>query len=679
MATLTPIPSPAASDVSEEEQVVSHAHGYDRGRHARFVVDSSSESSEASQEDSEHEDERQIDFHEEFISSQRQLPMQPADDDASASSDEDDAPPKTQDFQGSQSIVIPPEVEQMLEPSQARTAMEVEIADVYLDNAWLLCQCTGNKSIFPHVKIGLKHAALRAGLDISIKQDGVVARFVHTLSVHVFQVVCCRAFHAETPQEDQPLSKDFGSYTCTAYEIIREAYQLSVEEFKQALEFCEHRLNSSQETGCWREGNQWLHDIPRLEIVSPSRNPAADENLEALAKGKFHLLRQIIHEDERSQHVTALRSGPDDVKRRYFIQCELTALLAFADTEIMAALIDGSYAFKAEIPDHPIFETLSSYNELEPERPSIYANCIVDRMGLSPTPFQWSVVCKNMLEYVDPRCARGNNLAVDVDQLIGASPAWPVEVSRSGLRRYTEWPYYVQQDGATRLHQVRRTVIKKFALAMQERLAPLLEQKPDGRMDHVPLAAPPLNIGYSKEPTKQLLRHRKHRQSNYLMNLPQAIFEHVYPGAFRLQQNIIFPCFMQSQTWIGEIVFSQIAQAYTDDAGGFSHETAGRSNWQAYAHVGQRRWAQYLHYVEQFDSFFEEIELIGQQGRALLEEAERELREEEEAQENVEKVLESLANGLELLQESIQCMDEEVLCDYAMVPDDEMLDPAEMD
>lgn len=111
--------------------------------------------------------------------------------------------------------------------------------------------------------------------------------------------------------------------------------------------------------------------------------------------------------------------------------------------------------------------------------------------------------------------------------------------------------------------------------------------------DHVPLDAPVVEIGFSIDPQKRLREHRRHRNSNYSMNLTQVSFQYMFLDVFHLDQHIIYQCYRPPQTWFGEIVLTQLAQGYTDGAGGFSHYPAGFSNGSAYRSTGLKAWARF--------------------------------------------------------------------------------------
>lgn len=66
------------------------------------------------------------------------------------------------------------------------------------------------------------------------------------------------------------------------------------------------------------------------------------------------------------------------------------------------------------------------------------------------------------------------------------------------------------------------------------------------------------------------------------MHLAQSTFEYVLLGSFKLQQRIIYAYYRATQTWLGGIILTQIAQGYTKGARKFSHYAAGCSNGSAY-------------------------------------------------------------------------------------------------
>ena len=207
---------------------------------------------------------------------------------------------------------------------------------------------------------------------------------------------------------------------------------------------------------------------------------------------------------------------------------------------------------------------------------------------MSPTPLQWEVGCGQMRVYVQGG-TESDELAENVDRLISPSADWPARLARKGLRRYTEWRSYIEGHGDKTPSSIHRQMVRYFVSQMEARITPDLQ----ARRGHVPLTAPVIEIGFSINHVKRRREHRRHQNSNYLMNLAEVIFRHEYPNHFRLQQMVIFTCFQPTQCWFCEIVLTQLGQGYTEGAGGFSHYTAGRSNSGAYRKTSREEWLRF--------------------------------------------------------------------------------------
>lgn len=109
----------------------------------------------------------------------------------------------------------------------------------------------------------------------------------------------------------------------------------------------------------------------------------------------------------------------------------------------------------------------------------------------------------------------------------------------------------------------------------------------------------------SEHYTIMMLRFQGCREHPPFLNLPrmdlepQDIFQSCQDSwMFRLQQHIIYACWRKEQTWLGEIVFTQLGQGYTEGAGGFSHYPAGHSNGSAYRSTSDKDWHRFA--VEAF-------------------------------------------------------------------------------
>ena len=259
---------------------------------------------------------------------------------------------------------------------------------------------------------------------------------------------------------------------------------------------------------------------------------------------------------------------------------QMLYMLLMVDPILLRALIQGQLPRKSMIPGGQVFEILAKLNSGKSTQPGIYMNAICDRMGMSPTPAQWSKVCQLMLEYVEYGMAH-NDVAEEIDQKVHPKPNWPRNLAHRGLRRYMEWRSYTEK-GSSDVDRQHRRMVKYFVDQLQMRML--------GQPPHTPLSVPVVELGFSNNPVRRLRQHRHHESSNYLMNLAEAVFEYRYPGFFTLQQHIIYNCWRPIQLWMGEIVFTKLAQGNVAGGGGFSHEPAGRSNTSSFQYLWEERW-----------------------------------------------------------------------------------------
>ncbi|KAL8977874.1 MAG: hypothetical protein Q9177_006542, partial [Variospora cf. flavescens] len=276
------------------------------------------------------------------------------------------------------------------------------------------------------------------------------------------------------------------------------------------------------------------------------RNGEADEYLETLRNRGVEFLARSLAKKEVEQQKSALTSIPD---RRTFPW--VVALMASIDPELLIAIVEGQIARKAEIPHTSLSDRLKRMMDNQDHPPSMYQNAICDREGMSPNPCQWHRIYHLMQVYVDDDSVLGDELAAEVDQLIYPSCQWPVPVKavEKSLRRYTERDSFIY-EGRLEHASGRRMIISEFADHLKVRLD---EEVAKGRK-HVPLVAPVLQVGFSDRVITRLWQNRHHKDSNYIMNLAQALFQHEYPDRFCLKQHIIFECFQPDQPWFGEIL-----------------------------------------------------------------------------------------------------------------------------
>ena len=416
--------------------------------------------------------------------------------------------------------------------------------------------------------------------------------FSHAFIVHVWQLICFKVLTGIVYDEDVSISSHSASLFLSAYYVYKDKAgndDITQGQFKAATEHFEARLH---EMGCdKRYMSQLLAQIPDPDLDdTPVRNELASEYLHVLEERGLSYFTQYILEREINKEATegppsALRTLAGNKDLWNFTYDQLLIMLVHMGPDMIKAIIEGHVSRLAEIPCNVISNRLHQNGRIQ-SQPGTYMNSIVDRQGLSPTPHHWLNVCDLMFLYVDKGTA-SDELAEGIDQMF-PSTEWRSEFSRRGLRRYTEWKSKVIRHSNDPCGR-RRELVKEFVFQIQARMA----QEIKNRGRHVPLTAPVVEYGFGTIPQRRLKAHRQHRDSNFLMNLAEASFQHMYPGMFRLQQYVLVLCFREAQCWLSEIFITQLGQGYIHNGGGFSHHPAGHSNGSSYRNVSADKWERY--------------------------------------------------------------------------------------
>ena len=474
----------------------------------------------------------------------------------------------------------------------------------YRDFASLLCTETATDDAHRHVMEGLSIATDTAGsiqLNDNTTHDDELDVYALALVVHVWQIVCLRMQHGILPPADTEVSLclSLTAYFLSAHAMVRNYCTVSPEELRYAVQYWEDRLRLMGGGNRWME-DRWAKNVPHVhQDIGSHRNETATRYLEALEKfGKEGLTISIIEQEGRgkcTQLRTMVQSSPDAMRQ---VRRQIASMLYSMDTSLLKAMIQGQLPRLAEIGSGPVYEALQELNGRDYIQPGTYMNCICDFVGLSPTPYQWQRVCEQMLKYVQYGNEH-NVLAQQIDHQIHPKPEWPKELAHKGLRRYTEWRSYMEK-GTYTPDVVHRWWVRYFVDQLQKRM--------EGHSIHAPLNVPVVEIGFSNDPRKRLRQHRHHESSNYLMNLAEAVFTREYPGCFQLQQRIVFACYRPIQTWLSEIIVTQLAQGYVEGGAGFSHEPAGSSNTSSNSKVPGEIWAQFEAQIYEDGRFEMEVE-----------------------------------------------------------------------
>jgi len=218
------------------------------------------------------------------------------------------------------------------------------------------------------------------------------------------------------------------------------------------------------------------------------------------------------------------------------------------------------------------------------QHPFIYMWQLVTPGGTSPTKAQTRELLDDMTDYARERndCrddAHWKEIVAKVRRIdfatktIHQNKAWdgPADSAPLGNRRYLS-----EKAFSVRIFKLTwRKRLIEFVKVSKKRL------DDDGHAEDQPLTPPLREVGYATS-IDRLDDHRGHTSSNHLMNLAEACCR--YRGFtdpawrnFEMRDLIIYAIWQPSQASAAEVLMNRISGAYVYDAGGFSHDEAGKS------------------------------------------------------------------------------------------------------
>ncbi|KAI4190036.1 MAG: hypothetical protein L6R41_001055 [Letrouitia leprolyta] len=463
--------------------------------------------------------------------------------------------------------------------------------DRYFEYLHLLCQETGTADLEHHCTAIFDDMVLRAqslalSLHESLETKPELDVFAYAFVIYTWQVVCLKRFHGTYPQDGEYLHERWASYYLAAYSLLCTTVDFEPGYLRFASLHWENRFFAISSNRSWVQ-EEWLDPISMLNPDEPCyRNDQASEYLTVLEEhGVAELIRRLLTQEAELQQ-TPLQDMPDDESEKTILFRSLILIFLSIEDDLLKAIIQGQVARLGQHPMSKVGSLLMEMRTCQDQPPAIYMNSLCDHEGISPTPFQWRIVCDIMRLYVEGD-QESDELATVLDQLIHPTSNWPkpIRARDKKFHRYTEWKTW-SIDESDVVCDHRRTNIRLFVENMEQRL----DREVETTGEHTPLTAPVVEVGFSGNAIARLADHRKHRNSNYIMNLAQAAFEYKYPNMFHLNQHIIYHCWRETQPWDSEILLTRLAQGYIHNAGGFSHHGAGLSNFSSWKDLPMEVW-----------------------------------------------------------------------------------------
>ena len=469
----------------------------------------------------------------------------------------------------------------------------INVGDVYRRFLKNLCRQTASAENESTTVLGIQYAAtlLRNQNLREEIQSSSPSSHAYALVITTWLAICRDVQMGEEPS-DLSTTTLCGAAFLTAHDILQETFDIDTEILADTVRFLEGRLLAMNARKREWIRAPWWRSVKRQ--IDPISKPPSTLGLDSVATAYSDALEYGEVDGLANELLNRQDFGPETPLRLLIKEpgqfnshkVEIIKMLASTDKDLLRACIQRRVPALSERRCEPVANALKDNLQGDRRRPVIYLNELCDRAGSSPTTIQWKRVLLLTQLYITP--GQGSDeLAARVDQLSSwRSDNWPRRLARLGLRRYTELRSY-QEYGSEEPCKSRRDIVQHFIDRMTERVV----QAESAGKSHIPFDAAVIEIGYTINPSRRLREHRSHSHSNYLMNLSEALFEHVYPNYFPIKQVILFSCWLRTHPWLGEIIFTQLCQGYTVNAGGFSHYPAGRSNGSAYKSTVSKEWA----------------------------------------------------------------------------------------
>ncbi|KAF7924969.1 uncharacterized protein EAE98_007057 [Botrytis deweyae] len=307
-----------------------------------------------------------------------------------------------------------------------------------------------------------------------------------------------------------------------------------------------------------------MEDIGGRPRVGVNRTSIYDQNSAKLIEGYEKGLHGLV------QAAMEFSGLPDDKwvqkRKESGLWSELSVsfmfMIAGINSKILEHVVRGDLPKALQAPENLVLrhkmKKLMGGDKKE-ARPYIYIHYLVNFEGDSPTANELKLVISSVKIYIRGYGAENDEqsqrLAIEVDNAIESRGS----ILRPGQRRYVEKESWKQN-------------ILKWIKALEIRLE--FEIK-NGRGSE-PLSRPLTEVGYAQS-LDRLEQHRKHRSSNYIMNLVEAVCRVRFLQEYKNRQYIIFNLMEASDGMYGEILCTRFAQGYIANGGGFSHCAAGIS------------------------------------------------------------------------------------------------------
>lgn len=221
------------------------------------------------------------------------------------------------------------------------------------------------------------------------------------------------------------------------------------------------------------------------------------------------------------------------------------------DRRIVAGILHGDLLRRRRLPENSklrraLYEHETQSTRSDIRQPVVYGNYLVNTK--SGHPLSW----RQMKKILDVLRAYEQNatLANSIDNQVGGGPS--MKQSKDGVRRY------FTNTSQEPFSDERRKKTKSFCLNLEKRLSEAQSLFPDyNPIDPMPTAM--AEYGYTLNKSNRVNNHKNHVQSNYLMNLTEAVSRHLFLDEYKAEFFVVY-CIPYSS-------FVAVAEHFISDIG----------------------------------------------------------------------------------------------------------------
>ncbi|KAI6835784.1 hypothetical protein KC332_g5425 [Hortaea werneckii] len=234
------------------------------------------------------------------------------------------------------------------------------------------------------------------------------------------------------------------------------------------------------------------------------------------------------------------------------------------DPLLHEAVLAGDPPYRYRYDPHVTVAIDDIHNRVEevPEQPRIYANYLVELSTGRSLTRQMNMIAETALKY-----PFDDDLAEVVDGAIGHSIS--TYFTHCGARKYLskregDWCNYPSLAHAKDLGILCRALKRRCAAV-------------DPTQWDKPLPGSFVEFGFSSQVKTRLEEHQNHINSNYLMNLLEAISKAKLGSGFGFDRFVLYHIHGLDLVELAEVYWTRCGQGYSKNGGGCSYAAAGGS------------------------------------------------------------------------------------------------------